>query len=72
MLVTTLSRVEQRLARIEESQQQAPVQGSVSSQDKSYELAQRLARQGATAAQIVDACGIGMTEAELILRMHTR
>lgn len=70
MLVTMLSRLEQRLARLERAQASAPAAPQAGSNDRSYQLAQRLARQGASAEQITEACGIGLQEAELLLRLH--
>lgn len=38
--------------------------------DRSYMLAQRLAKQGASAQQIAETCGIFASEAELLQRLH--
>ena len=38
--------------------------------DRSYLLAQRLAKQGASAQQIAETCGIFASEAELLQRLH--
>lgn len=71
MLVTSLSRLEQRLTRLESSVKDKPAQSpGTPAGDRSYDLAQRLARQGASAEQITEACGIGLQEAELLLRLH--
>ncbi len=68
MLVTALSQLEQRLAQMERSKPLPSSPGA--SPDRSYQLAQRLARQGASAAQIAEACGISAEESELLLRLH--
>lgn len=68
-LINVMGRIEQGMQRMQEVQ--VPTgPAAAPAQDKSYELAQRLARQGASAQQIVDACGISLNETELILRMH--
>lgn len=70
LLVTALSRLEQRLARMEQAQSDTPQATQGGGSDRSYQLAQRLARQGASAEQITEACGISLQEAELLLRLH--
>ncbi|EIM04670.1 MULTISPECIES: DUF2802 domain-containing protein [Rhodanobacter] len=61
MLVTALGRLERQLGRIE--QQPPPLR-------QSYELAQRLAREGADLDQLVSRCGLSRDEARLVLQMH--
>ena len=61
MLVTALGRLERQLGRIE--QQPPPLR-------QSYELAQRLAREGADVEQLVSRCGLSRDEAKLVLQMH--
>ncbi|WP_369927303.1 DUF2802 domain-containing protein [Xanthomonas sp. NCPPB 2632] len=73
-LNTMLRRLENRLGDIEEQVRHAPTvtlasePGSTS--DRSLALAQRLARQGATPKDIAETCGISLTEAELLHRLH--
>jgi hypothetical protein len=73
-LNTMLRRLENRLGDIEEQVRHAPTvtlasePGSTS--DRSLALAQRLARQGATPKDIAETCGISITEAELLHRLH--
>ncbi|KZC39227.1 MULTISPECIES: DUF2802 domain-containing protein [Rhodanobacter] len=59
MLVTVLGRLERQLGRAE----QPPLR-------QSYELAQRLAREGADVEQLVSRCGLSRDEAKLVLQMH--
>ncbi len=61
MLVTALGRLERQLGRIEQSAPPAR---------QSYELAQRLAREGADVGQLVSRCGLSRDEAKLVLQMH--
>jgi hypothetical protein len=61
MLVTALGRLERQLGRIEQSPPPAR---------QSYELAQRLAREGADVEQLVSRCGLSRDEARLILAMR--
>ncbi len=71
MLVTGMARVEARLQQAEHARQQQPApQPQAQSGDRAYQLAQRMARDGADAAQIADACGIALHEAELLARLH--
>ncbi|MDR6643268.1 MULTISPECIES: DUF2802 domain-containing protein [Rhodanobacteraceae] len=74
-LNTMLRRLENRLGDIEEQVRRAPTvtiasePGSTS--DRSLALAQRLARQGASPKDIAETCGISLTEAELLHRLHS-
>lgn len=74
-LNTMLRRLENRLGDIEEQVRHAPTvtiasePGSTS--DRSLALAQRLARQGASPKDIAETCGISLTEAELLHRLHS-
>jgi len=61
MLVTALGQLQRQLGRIE--QQPPPTR-------QSYELAQRLAREGADVEQLVSRCGLSRDEAKLVLQMH--
>lgn len=61
MLVTALGRLERQVGRI--GQQAPPAR-------QSYELAQRLAREGADVEQLVSRCGLSRDEAKLVLQMH--
>lgn len=70
MLVTGLARVEQRLSNLERNGK-APPAPQAQPGDRAYDLAQRLARQGADAAQIAESCGIALHEAELLRRLHS-
>lgn len=69
MLVTGMARIEARLQQLE-SVRKPPPAAQPQSGDRAYELAQRLARNGADAAQIANACGITLHEAELLCRLH--
>ncbi|HET7592843.1 MAG TPA: DUF2802 domain-containing protein [Rhodanobacteraceae bacterium] len=69
MLVTAMARVEARLQQIEHERQIAPAP-QAQPDDRAYDLAQRMARNGADAAQIAEACGINLHEAELLRRLH--
>lgn len=60
MLVTALGRLERQLGRAEQS---PPLR-------QSYELAQRLAREGADLEQLVSRCGLSRDEAKLVLQMY--
>ncbi|MGY3039501.1 hypothetical protein ACVWWQ_001088 [Rhodanobacter sp. TND4EL1] len=61
MLVTALGRVERQLRLME---QQAPPTR------QAYELAQRMAREGADLDQLVSRCGLSRDEARLVMQMH--
>lgn len=69
MLVTGMARVEARLQQLEHGQQPLPAPQAQSG-DRAYELAQRMARNGAAAGDIAEACGINLHEAELLRRLH--
>jgi hypothetical protein len=73
-LASMLRRLENRLGDIEDQVRRTPTV-SVASEpgattDRALALAQRLARQGATPQDIADTCGISLTEAELLHRLH--
>lgn len=61
MLVTALGRLERQVGLIE---QPPPPER------QSYELAQRLAREGADVEQLITRCGLSRDEAKLVLQMH--
>jgi HAMP domain-containing protein len=69
MLVTAMARVEARLPQLEHEHQIAPAP-QAQPDDRAFDLAQRMARNGADAAQIAEACGINLHEAELLRRLH--
>ncbi len=62
MLVTVLGRLERRLSEAEQRQQ--PASGV------SYELAQKLAREGADVEQLISRCGLSRDEAMLVHQLH--
>jgi Protein of unknown function (DUF2802) len=71
-LILALKQVDLRIAELEDqvrTQGQPMVEPSAGN-DRSYALAQRLARQGATAQQIAETCGLYPSEAELLQRLH--
>lgn len=69
MLVTGMARVEARLQHLEHEHQPLPTPQAQPG-DRAYELAQRMARNGAAAGEIAEACGINLHEAELLRRLH--
>jgi hypothetical protein len=71
-LILSLKEVDLRIAELEQQvrSQGHPVVESIPSGDRSYALAQRLARQGATAQEIAETCGLYPSEAELLQRLH--
>ncbi|WP_243649266.1 DUF2802 domain-containing protein [Luteibacter rhizovicinus] len=71
-LIGVLKRLEIRLGDIEDHVRHAPTMPNEVGQtaDRAYTLAQRLARQGATAQQIAETCGLSLSEAELLHRLH--
>jgi hypothetical protein len=62
MLVSVLGRLERRLSEAEQRQQ--PASGV------SYELAQKLAREGADVDQLISRCGLSRDEAVLVHQLH--
>ncbi|QWT20598.1 DUF2802 domain-containing protein [Bacillus sp. NP157] len=74
-LAGMLRRLENRLGDIEDQVRRGP-NVALSSEpggtsDRSLALAQRLARQGASPKDIAETCGISLTEAELLHRLHS-
>jgi Protein of unknown function (DUF2802) len=71
-LILSLKEVDLRIAELEQQvrSQGHPVVESIPNGDRSYALAQRLARQGATAQEIAETCGLYPSEAELLQRLH--
>ncbi|MDE2247671.1 MAG: DUF2802 domain-containing protein [Pseudomonadota bacterium] len=63
LLVTVLGRLERRLSEAE--QRPPPAAPGVS-----YELAQKLAREGADVEQLISRCGLSRDEAVLVLQLH--
>ena len=70
MLVTGMARVEARLQQLERARQQPAPAPQAQSDERAYQLAQRMARDGADAARIAESCGITQHEAELLARLH--
>lgn len=72
MLVTSMARIEARLQQLERTRQTPPPAPPAQPDDRAYQLAQRMARDGADAARIAESCGIALHEAELLARLHAR
>jgi hypothetical protein len=74
-LASMLRRLENRLGDIEDQVRRGPTVTMPNepggNTDRALALAQRLARQGATAKDIAETCGISLTEAELLHRLHS-
>jgi hypothetical protein len=70
LIVASMQRLDGRLAQIEQHVRNGQPQAGAPGMDRSYALAERLARQGANAQEIADTCGLFITEAELLLRLH--
>jgi hypothetical protein len=66
MLVTALSRMERQLDQLAAEPEDVPEE-----ELSSYELARRLAREGAGLDELVARCGLSRHEAELVLRLQT-
>ena len=66
-LLNAMARIEARLRRLETAEPPPPAPRT---DDRAYELAQRMARNGADATQIAEACGLAPHEAELLCRLH--
>ncbi|KAF1005557.1 MAG: hypothetical protein GAK28_03310 [Luteibacter sp.] len=74
-LDSMLRRLENRLGDIEDQVRRAPAvsvasEGGINT-DRALALAQRLARQGSSPQEIADTCGLSLTEAELLHRLHS-
>lgn len=73
-LASMLRRLENRLGDIEDQVRRGPTVTMPNepggNTDRALALAQRLARQGASAKDIAETCGISLTEAELLHRLH--
>lgn len=73
-LTSMLRRLENRLGDIEDQVRRGPTVTMPNepggNTDRALALAQRLARQGASAKDIAETCGISLTEAELLHRLH--
>lgn len=73
-LASMLRRLENRLGDIEDQVKRGPTVTMPNepggNTDRALALAQRLARQGASAKDIAETCGISLTEAELLHRLH--
>ncbi|NII54229.1 DUF2802 domain-containing protein [Luteibacter sp. SG786] len=74
-LANMLRRLEHRLGDIEDQVRRQPTVSMASepgaTSDRALALAQRLARQGANPKDIAETCGISLTEAELLHRLHS-
>lgn len=74
-LAGMLRRLDHRLGDIEDQVRRTPTVSVASdagaTNDRALALAQRLARQGASPQDIADTCGISLTEAELLHRLHS-
>ena len=73
-LANMLRRLDHRLGDIEDQVRRQPAVTVASepsaTSDRALALAQRLARQGASPQNIAETCGISLTEAELLHRLH--
>ncbi len=70
LIVASMQRLDGRLAQIEQHVRNGQPPAGAPGMDRSYALAERLARQGASAQEIAETCGLYITEAELLLRLH--
>jgi len=70
LIVASMQRLDGRLAQIEQHVRNGQPSAGSPGTDRSYALAERLARQGASAQEIAETCGLYITEAELLLRLH--
>lgn len=68
-LTNAVARIEARLEQMGAAHLPPPAPRPQAG-DRAYELAQRMARSGTDAAQIAEACGIAMHEAELLCRLN--
>jgi hypothetical protein len=64
MLVTVLGRLERHLGHLDHSPLPSP-------SGQSYQLAQKMAREGATVEQLIARCGLSPDEARLISQLHS-
>lgn len=69
MLVVGMARIEARLQQMENAAMQPP-SAAAATDAGAYQLAQRMAQNGADAAQIAESCGIARHEAQLLARLH--
>lgn len=71
-LTAAMARIEAQIDRLEHARE--PQASATVPQpqpgDPAYQLAQRMARNGASAAEIAEACGIAPREAELLCHLH--
>lgn len=71
LVVNALKKLDTRIDALESRPATVPVIApDALPADRSYLLAQRLAKQGANAQQIAETCGIFASEAELLQRLH--
>jgi hypothetical protein len=71
LVVNALKKLDSRIDALETRPAAAPaIAPDALPADRSYMLAQRLAKQGASAQQIAETCGIFASEAELLQRLH--
>lgn len=73
MLVTAVAQVDARLRSIEHAPAApiAPPAPVAAPDDRAYQLARRMANNGADAHRIAESCDIGLDEAELLTRLRT-
>ncbi|RLK50671.1 uncharacterized protein DUF2802 [Alkalispirillum mobile] len=62
-----MAQTHQELTRLKSRMEQVAQSGPAST---GYEQAIRMARKGMAAAEIMDTCGVGQVEADLIVRLH--
>ena len=65
----TLARSEPRLLALAEQLEETP-QSPASAAQSNYQIAIRLARSGATTAELMSGCGLSRQEADLVARLH--
>jgi len=65
----TLARYEPRLLALAEQLEETP-QSPASAAQSNYQIAIRLARSGATTAELMSGCGLSRQEADLVARLH--
>ncbi len=70
-----LNRIESRIGALEQQLRCLPLLEqrleSLSNGDRSYELAQRLARQGTDVDQLIATCGLSKHEAQLVMQLYS-
>jgi septal ring factor EnvC (AmiA/AmiB activator) len=69
-LEATLARYEPRLHALAEQLEETPPQTAATPAPGNYQVAIRLARSGATVAELMSGCGLSRQEADLVARLH--